>query len=64
MIKLELTEDQARAVIQAIEIIQTDRTYDSLGDEKELWEEFDYQMRLDDLVEAKEKIKEEAKKNG
>lgn len=55
---ITLTDEQAIAVIRAIEIIQNDTTHDSLGDSVQLWKEFDYQMCLDDLIEAKLKIKE------
>lgn len=58
MVTITLTDEQASAVIRAIEIIHSDTTHDSWGDSVPLWEEFDYQMCLDNLIEAKLKIKE------
>lgn len=61
MVKLSLTLEQAKAIEQAINIIRTDLMHDGFGDICPLWEAFDDQMCLDDLVEAREAIKEALK---
>lgn len=61
MVKLSLTHEQARAIEQAISIIHSDMMHDDFGDIVPLWEAFDSQMCLDDLVEVRAAIKEALK---
>lgn len=64
--KFYLSELHARSIIAAIDIIHKDKAIDNDGKEIDspAWMTFDNKMCLDDLLEAKNKIKKGLKQNG